>query len=370
MRERGAGIGAVAQQEQLIASLRRGAETIEQRALTAQIQAAAQRFQLERQVLAFKQAQAVIDAQAAQAAARRNVLEQQSRMLELRGQAMDPSLTAEQRNLLDQRIALQRQSVALAQQQARDEASRVPVLAAIQGIERQTLTAQQQATANTLRTEAANKGLEQSLRGALGQLDAAATASQQIGAAMQTVTAGTITAGGQTIILKASVAAVEQSTQASASAALTLADGFNAANASAIKLLGTLQRVAAIRPGRWAGGPVEAGASYQVNELGQESLLSPSGILSLIHAPARSIWRAPASGTVIPAGITAGLKAAGVFGGAGRGVISGGGAVGAGKLEQAIDRLSARMDALVAKRWDVRVAVPSSAGLLRAVGGF
>ena len=32
---------------------------------------------------------------------------------------------------------------------------------------------------------------------------------------------------------------------------------------------------------RWAGGPVSAGGSYQINELGQESFLS-NGSLSLI----------------------------------------------------------------------------------------
>jgi tape measure domain-containing protein len=371
MRDRGASAGAIAQQEQYIASLRRGAEAIERRALAAQIEAAAQRFQTERQVLAFKQAQEIIDARVAQAAARRNVLEQRQKLLELQQQAMDPSLSAEQSAILQQRINLQQQSLGLAQQQARDEAARIPVLAAIQSLERQTLGAQQQATANGLRAQAATRGWEQSLAGPLNRLDDAVSSSQQLGRALQSVTVGTITAGGETITLKENVAAVQDATQASASAAYGMAAGFDAANASATKLLGTLRQVSSVPQARWSGGPVDAGTSYRVNELGQEALLSPGGALSLINAPARSLWRAPSSGTVIPAGITAGLKAAGMFGGAGRAVVAGGGgSAGAGKLQQAIDRLSARMDALVAKNWDVRVTAPSNAGLLRTVAGF
>jgi hypothetical protein len=367
MRDRGASVGAIAQQEGYIASLRRGAEGIEQRALAAQIQSAAQRFELERQVLALKQAQAVIEARAAQAAARRNVLEQQQKLLELRSQAMDPSLSPQQQAILQQRISLQQQSVGLARQQVRDEAARLPVLAAIQGLERQTLAAQQQATANGLRAQAATKGWEQSLAGPLNQLDAAATASRQLEGSMQSVVTGTISAGGQTVTLRQNIAAVETLADGTATAAYGMAAGFEAANASAIKLLGTLRRVAAVPAARWSGGPTEAGGEYQVNELGQEAHLSRSGILSLIHAPARSIWRAPSAGTVLPAGITAGLKAAGMFGSSGRAVVAGGGG---GKLEQAINRLSARMDALVAKNWDVRVAAPSNAGILRTVAGF
>jgi hypothetical protein len=202
-------------------------------------------------------------------------------------------------------------------------------------------------------------------------LKPAANASRQLGATLQSVTTGTITAGGVTVTLKENIAAVQSSTNAGASAAYAMAAGFDAANASAIKLLGTLRQVASVPQARWSGGPVDAGATYQVNELGQEALLSPGGMLSLINAPARSLWRAPSSGTVIPAGITAGLKAAGAFGSSGRTVVTGGGgSAGIGKLQQAIDRLSARMDALAAKDWNVRVTTPSNAGILRTVAGF
>ena len=54
---------------------------------------------------------------------------------------------------------------------------------------------------------------------------------------------------------------------------------------------------------RWSGGPVQGGQSYQVNELGREMFVSNSGNLSEIKAPAFGKWRAPSSGTVIPAHI-------------------------------------------------------------------
>jgi len=55
---------------------------------------------------------------------------------------------------------------------------------------------------------------------------------------------------------------------------------------------------------RFAGGPVSGGTSYQVNELGREAFLSASGKLSMINAPAFGEWKAPSSGTVIPAHLT------------------------------------------------------------------
>ncbi len=61
-------------------------------------------------------------------------------------------------------------------------------------------------------------------------------------------------------------------------------------------------------PGRFAGGPVDSGSLYRVNELGKEAFLSASGRLSMINKPRNALWRAPSSGTVIPAHLTAGLN--------------------------------------------------------------
>ena len=59
---------------------------------------------------------------------------------------------------------------------------------------------------------------------------------------------------------------------------------------------------------RASGGPVTGGSAYQVNELGREAFLSASGKLSMINAPAFGKWRAPGSGTVIPAHLTSQLN--------------------------------------------------------------
>jgi tape measure domain-containing protein len=61
-------------------------------------------------------------------------------------------------------------------------------------------------------------------------------------------------------------------------------------------------------PGRWTGGPTQAGQAYQVNELGQEGFLSAGGSLRPINKPKNALWRAPSSGTVIPAHIWSGLN--------------------------------------------------------------
>jgi hypothetical protein len=55
---------------------------------------------------------------------------------------------------------------------------------------------------------------------------------------------------------------------------------------------------------RFAGGPVTGGANYTVNEFGQEAFLSAAGKLSMIDAPSWGNWKAPGSGTVIPAHLT------------------------------------------------------------------
>jgi hypothetical protein len=55
---------------------------------------------------------------------------------------------------------------------------------------------------------------------------------------------------------------------------------------------------------RFAGGLVSGGSKYTVNELGKEAFLSAAGRLSMINAPSWGTWKAPSSGTVIPAHLT------------------------------------------------------------------
>ena len=75
-----------------------------------------------------------------------------------------------------------------------------------------------------------------------------------------------------------------------------------------IRIMRTLTAIEA-KPARAAGGPVTGGATYQVNELGKEGFLSNGGSLKEINAPAYGSWRAPSSGTVIPAHIWSEVKA-------------------------------------------------------------
>ncbi len=381
LRDRGAGVDAIRQQEERINGLKRGAENLEFRAMEASIAAAQQRFALERRVLELKQAQQVLEAQAAQRAAAQNTLQQRQRLLELQGQLVDPSIGGGQRQALEQQVALQRQAIGLAQQQQQAEVGRLQTLGVIFGLEQRTLAAQQQTTARSLATQAATKGWETALSGPLQSLDAAAGSTAQVAGQLRTISAGFISVGGQTVQIRTSLDAAAGSTAAAADAAGALANGYANANTQATALLGTLQRMASVPQARWAGGDVEAGTRYRINELGRESFLDRAGNLSLISAPRNGFWTPPTAGTVIPAGITASLAAGGAFGAAGASSGRGGsraaiapqrsGSVqGVGKLNAAINRLTSRMDALVAKDWNVQVISPSNAGILRSIGGF
>ena len=89
-----------------------------------------------------------------------------------------------------------------------------------------------------------------------------------------------------------SSALTEGATQARA-----IADAITSLNGLSInvRLIGT--------PGLWTGGPTQAGQTYQVNELGQEGFMSAGGRITPIRKPKNALWRAPSSGTVIPAHI-------------------------------------------------------------------
>jgi hypothetical protein len=372
MRLRGVGAGDIAAQEAYIADLKRGSEDIERRALEFAIEGAKERFRIEGEMLRLKQAQQVIEAQNAERASRQNVNKQQGDLLGLERQALDPSLTPDQRSNLEEAIRLQQQSVELAKQQQDADRSRYQSLAGIQSLERDTLQMQQLSTANGFRAQAAAKGWESSLRGPLDRLDSAAQASGTIADGTRSISRGFISAGGQVIEFRDTVYGIKDATETTSRAAGSLAGGYANANVEAKALLDTLQKIAATKPARWAGGPVDPSVAYQVNELGQESFLSPGGMLSLIHAPARGTWRPPARGTVLPAGVTAGLKAQGAFGGA-PAAISGGVSVAGdaiGNLGQAVRELRAEVRELRMKTWTTEVRVPGNSAILGAIGGL
>lgn len=147
----------------------------------------------------------------------------------------------------------------------------------------------------------------------------------------------------------------------------SLADKMRTSASSAQSFYQSLLQASALPGSRWTGGPVEAGTSYRINELGQESLLGPGGQLSLINAPANSLWRAPRPGVVLPAGVTAQLKEQGVFGGGAGASLRGAGAAVAGGgaaevlAQQAVEigRLRQAISELARKTWNVGVKVRS-----------
>lgn len=138
---------------------------------------------------------------------------------------------------------------------------------------------------------------------------------------------------------------------------------------SALAFYNTLAKASGLPNGRWTGGPVDAGTTYRINELGQEAFLRSSGRVSLINKPANSLWTAPSSGVVIPAGITEQLKSRGVFKSGTAVRANSGGSVldtrdmasNLARQAVAIGKLQESVDQLVAKDWNVQVRVRNTA---------
>jgi tape measure domain-containing protein len=154
-----------------------------------------------------------------------------------------------------------------------------------------------------------------------------------------------------------------------------LAGQMGAAARAADQFYRTLAAASGLPGARWAGGPVEAGGRYRINDgpggrsLGQEAFLSSSGQLSLIKRPANSLWNAPSRGLVIPAAITEELKAAGAVG-AGRAVSrvmprAAGGDPATAALAVEVSRLGSEVRELNRKRWDVHVRLQQDGSGLR-----
>ena len=125
-----------------------------------------------------------------------------------------------------------------------------------------------------------------------------------------------------------------------------------------------LAKAAGLPQARWSGGPVEAGSEYRINELGQEAFWS-AGRLSLIDAAPNSMWRAPSSGVVIPAGITSRIQQTAA-------VAVGGGGSPAGVAELAIEvgKLRQEVAGLAQKDWGVHVQMrtgPTASQLMNQI---
>ncbi len=162
---------AVEAKEKEINALKERGKEIEKQALEAAIEGAATRFQIERKALELKQASQLLDQQGAVRAAERNLIGDQKRLLELEGQMKDPTLTADQKAIIAEQIALQRESIELSGIQVGAEKDRLGSMQTIFSLERQTLEAKQQAEANGFRSTAASEGWEESLQMGLDKLD-------------------------------------------------------------------------------------------------------------------------------------------------------------------------------------------------------
>jgi len=379
MRDRGANANEIAIQERYIAGIKQEQERIDFQAMQANIDATTQRLGLERQILNIKQAIQEREAQAAEAQARSDALSQEMKFKELQVKMADPNTTAEQKALLQQQLDLQAEAIQLAYTKAAALAGEREQRGMLYGLEKASLEAQQQTTANQLRAGAAAKGWEQNLSGALGQLDRVAFGYERVESVTKKLT-GTISGGGQTVGIYEEVRQLPGATNAAESAAKNLANAYAGAQSEASKLLLTVEAIGKVPTARWAGGPVTPGGKYQVNEVGTESFLSVSGALSLITAPAYGTWSPPVRGTVLPAGVTARLQDAGALpGGSGRAMAGMRGAPGAPgavvatdglaltKLQGSIDRLQST---IAAYDPSLQVHLPGNAGLLATLQAF
>jgi hypothetical protein len=327
LRERGANTQTIQQAEQRIAAIKQDGEGIEYRSMQASIQATTQRFEMERKVLALKQAMQVLEQQSAIRAAERAVLQERAQLQELKGKLLDPSTTPLQKASINEQVKIQNESIKITQEQLGLERQRMAGLGMILGLEKQAQQAQQGTVANQQRAAAAAKGWEKSfaqlpydaparsLADLLAKLDQTAKGVERVTGEQQELV-GTIQAGnGPVQKIYGAILDLPTPLQNATDATANLTKGFEQANSQANVLLQTVSKLANAPSARWAGGGVDPGGRYQVNELGTESFLSRSGALSLIHAPAYGSWSPPSAGMVLPAGLTARLDAMGAFGG-------------------------------------------------------
>jgi TP901 family phage tail tape measure protein len=376
---------------------------LQKQGLIARYQATLQLQKVEQVTLGLKQRQAEIEAQLLVLDQERNVAKAKQALASADA-SQDAQRIADAQNLLEQ----ERIGLGLAQQ-------KLGIIKQIAPIERQIAGASAEITQQQLLQQGASLGIEGQLRSMTPEVKAqnnawreSVQATTQIVGGIDTIRGGIGAAAKETeslgrgfiqvgnrIVTFGSSGIDETTGDAARSAddlaggigtaadqAGTLAGNMNDAASSAEKLYRFVNSASGIAPARFTGGPVEAGGRYRINDgpggrpLGQESFLSRSGDLSLIRQPANSMWTAPAPGIVLPAAVTDTLKARGAFaaggGGARRaaaaaGGIRPGGAANTARLELAITHLTAKVDALARKDWNVtaRVRTSNAGGQLR-----
>jgi hypothetical protein len=239
-------------------------------------------------------------AQAAAAQAQINVLELQSK------------------GITGERLSAAQEIASLAQQSVTGATNYLGTLGNIQALERETLGLNQATEATKLRANAASKGMEGSLSGSLTKLAGIAQVSELTatrGGKAETAFQGLAGQVGAALRPAEQFASLDiaGAVGGAASEANGLANNMATAAGAASDFYNTLAAAADLPSARWSGGPVDAGQAYKINELGQEAFLSNSGRVSLIHRAANSLWTAPSSGLVLPAGMTARLQEQGVL---------------------------------------------------------
>lgn len=283
-----------------------------------------QQDQADRQMIAYKaqameqeqqmaRAMLLLNQEKARDEANLEALTKRGELLKLQGEQAKAK-TDQERAEIQKRIELKNQEIEISQ-------NKLSMLGKTQPMERAALGIQQDAARATLQAEGASKGVKV-------QVDA-------------------ITKSG----IDKQFGSVASNMRAAAGDAKTFYEWLN--------------RSASLPAARWSGGPVEAGGEYRINELGQEAFLS-AGRLSLIDSAPNSIWRAPSEGVVIPAGITARIKAQAAavpVGGIG-------GSTGVAELAIEVGKLRQEVGNLARRDWSVRVTQrtgPTGSQVLRTL---
>ncbi|MBU6250973.1 MAG: phage tail tape measure protein [Cyanobacteria bacterium REEB417] len=371
---------AIYNQMTLIAELKSREIQLEVQSSRDRIETLAKTFEMERQVLALKQEGQRLEQEARVNQAQMNALEQESKLIELRAKLAEANNSPAERERLEALISANERRLEIANEITNSESIRLKNLDVIFGLEKETMSVTQQTQANKERTAAAQSGYEKQLENSLTLLDKSAQGFAGAQGSFDNLKKA-VADGSQPIEkIYETTDNLPSPLESARRGAVELTREFYRADDAARTLLDTLIKLSKAPAARWAGGGVEPGSSYQVNELGTESFLSRSGALSLIHAPAYGSWSPPSAGMVLPAGLTARLGAMGAFDGGGGlaaprlagiapSLSSGAGkqVAALGRLQRSIDRLEGTMRSY---NPTVTVNLPNNAGLLHTLQSF
>jgi tape measure domain-containing protein len=367
--------------------IRRRGEAIEIAALNTKYQGLVRQQGLQKELFALQQQQARLEADLTASNAR---LEVDKARLKVQAAELSGNKQAIDEANVSLRIAELGLNAATAKQ---------GILGKIQTLEGQSAKANDEIARNGLRAKAEALGLQQAADGTFKAAKGTADAFESFGDSLKVPVRdqeklarlakdmgfavkdtgkgyfeiGTTLKGSNlppTEKIKGLMGTTANATKGASKEARGLGSNMDRAADAAVDFHNALAAAAGLPPARFAGGPVDAGQTYRINDgpsgmsLGQESFLSASGVLSLINRPLNSTWTAPSRGTVIPAGVTSRLKDAGALGG-GAGVLRGGSDPAVAHLSLAVGNLSQEVAELRRKAWNVSVGVRGDGSGLR-----